>query len=662
MRRVVCALALAIVASYVIVVKAQVTCSPSNYTGLSNTAPIPLNFCPYTEIPHRNRLPPSPAHIDTTQTANLVALYDYWESHGYPNGDPDARVLGVVGKIDKDNTGGNGGDCPGVDANECNGDSGYSIWVATNSDPLVTVRCANVTYGCSNNITGNDNAPDCVTSPSDPSCIPAFRVPANARPSYNPELRFGDRNWQVIQPDGKSFAMYGCWPSRDFQNGDVLNANSGGPCQTLAGLQGLNYADIVTGDGINPGNINGGDDFISTIVTWREVEAGQINHAMSVLLTCGSSTVVYPGAGAGTCSDLGIGTNGIPWGSRIWLDLTHAQIDDLITAGGQPAHMRPFLYAAHDYGVFVFDGGGGKGMNQPWLENTTAIVINGATNPWANWFAAQGWGIAGDGQYKRGDGIDWFDLKNNLHVLDVCYSHGTCSDSGQGSETSPPPDAATGSITTSDTFTGSAGTALTAHTGETGATWTLRTGSSAGWVITDANKIRLNAGGVDTYTCASGPPLSAQYDVNLSWTVQTRPSDRFYVIALKATTTAATDLRLTYDSGGTQWYLEKVTAGVGTSLGTIAQTLNAGNTYSINIRARTGQLGVFVDSTRIIYSTDTTFGATVGKVCLGGFSSSTADTNSTGIHFDTLVVQDEETQATGVANTTFPPGILIRNP
>src|ERR1022692_1236936 len=65
-----------------------------------------------------------------------------------------------------------------------------------------------------------------------------------------------------------------------------------------------------------------------------------------------------------------------------------------------------------------------------------------------------------------------------------------------------------------DSFTDTAGTALTSHTGETGATWAKNGGFSGGSVIiTDSNRIRSGVSGASVYY-ASGDPNLADYSVS----------------------------------------------------------------------------------------------------------------------------------------------------
>src|SRR5262249_7149709 len=152
-------------------------------------------------------------------------------------------------------------------------------------------------------------------------------------------------------------------------------------------LGGAARANIVSSPGTNPGNINGGDNFAALPVHYNEVLSGQINHALVTWAGCLDGTA-YPGQGALPCRE---GT-GIPSGSHIWLSLTRGAIDAL-PESTMPSYMRVFAYAAHDYGLYVFDtGDGNKWIGQPALEDALPYVLSGASDPsfWTSWFLEHG--------------------------------------------------------------------------------------------------------------------------------------------------------------------------------------------------------------------------------------------------------------------------------
>jgi hypothetical protein len=368
-------------------------CSPSSYGSIVNTAPLPADFCAYAYLPFRAHLPASPQSIDASNTAILQQQY-------IPNSVPGS-VNANIGQLTT---------LGAAPTNANTGNSYYPVYIASSTDPLVSVNCAQTTYGCSD------------TSGNSLSSISSFHIPAWARPSS----QFGgggDENIEVIQPNGDTALVYGCPPTRDWQDGDVIGTGS---AVCLDGPRGGAYGSVVSSPGTNAGNINGGDDFVALPAHYAEVTGGQINHALVVFSGCFTGSV-YPGRGAAPCNS---GT-GIPSGSHLWLSLTHAQIDALPTST-MPAYMRVFAYAAHDYGIYTFDtGDGNKWISQPMLEDALPFVLSGAstTSFWTDWFKANGGGLSGDANLKLEETIDWRPLAQSMYVLQECYARGACSDS-----------------------------------------------------------------------------------------------------------------------------------------------------------------------------------------------------------------------------------------
>ena len=386
------------------------SCSPSNYTKVTNDAPMPADFCAFAYLPWRARLPENPQHTVASQTAEL-------RDHYAPGSSVDNDGLQKLVTLGKKPTG--SGD----------GNSYYPVYTASARDPLVSVRC-DTGYGCSN---GNQQQV---------SEVPSFRIPAWAR--VNQPFDAGDNLMEIIQPNGDTVGILGCVNlSRDFQTGDVLQDL----CDRIGAID---YANIVTSPGVNTGNLNGGPDLSALVVHYTEVQQGQINHALLTVAGCFHG-IQYPASNQALDCEAG---GGIPSGAHFALSLTRAEIDALPT-DVVPVHMRPFAYAAHEYGIYVFDSGNGqKWFSQPMLEQAHAY-LNRPDAPaegfWNEWFLQQGsGGVGGDKNiqlYGRGKVIDWSALAEHLVALDECYARGTCSDSvpeGQGGSTPPPPPGAPG--------------------------------------------------------------------------------------------------------------------------------------------------------------------------------------------------------------------------
>jgi hypothetical protein len=349
---------------------------------------MPADFCAYSYFPFRARIPESAKSIDQTNTQILQQQYA-------PNSGPVSKFGGEIGTIDT----------TGIKPSGPNtGNSNYPVYTSSTSDPSVSVDCGKASYGCS------DTSGNAINS------IPAFHIPAFARPSNS-----GDFNMEIIQPNGDTVLIYQCVPTRDWQTGDVV-----GDSNCTGSFDGAAYGSIVNSPGINPGNINGGDNFAALPVHYNEVVNGQINHALLVWSGCFTGNV-YPGTSAAACKS----PPGLPDGVHIWLSLTRAQIDAQ-PASVIPPYMRVFAYAAHEYGIYSFDtGNGDKWFSQPALEDALPAILSGGMTQsyWTNWFNTNGGGLAGDDDLKLGNTIDWSALAQYLFVLDACYGKGTCSDS-----------------------------------------------------------------------------------------------------------------------------------------------------------------------------------------------------------------------------------------
>src|SRR5262249_24782240 len=176
---------------------AQVPCSPANYTHITNTAPLPSDFCAFAYLPWRSNIPANPQHIDQANTT--ILQQDYAPNSGLGAANAGINVIQTIHTVPQNDQQGNGN---------------HVTYIASASDPLVTADCAQLLYGCSD---GHANG---ITS------MPAFRIPPYTRPSN--QFGGGDSFMSVIQPNGDVVDTFQCLPSRDWQDGDVIsNATCG---------------------------------------------------------------------------------------------------------------------------------------------------------------------------------------------------------------------------------------------------------------------------------------------------------------------------------------------------------------------------------------------------------------------------------------------------
>jgi hypothetical protein len=200
------------------------------------------------------------------------------------------------------------------------------------------------------------------------------------------------------------------------------------------------------------------------------------------------------------------------------------------------------------------------------------------------------------------------------------------------------------STVSSDSFTGTTGTQLAAHTGETGATWTLWQAPTPRGVLTDAGRLRRDiSGGVGYY--ASGVPANANYTVEADIHVKSvAATDDVGIngrIDLSDSNSIGTNYLLRYHIDGVvaEWQLRKNVVGVGTSLATYSQTLTPGATYRIGLKMSGTTISMIIDGVERGTAVDTGIGgAGRAGVRLGASSSTAPQSNTQGLHLDNFKV------------------------
>lgn len=460
------------------------TCDPTNYTKVDDANPngLPYDFCAYTYLPWRVKLPENPS-ARVSQYTNAIQNY-YAKGSGSaidmdaacspttpvssdghkhcPNGInymvTTARKPTAVGQ------GGGSGNRPTykakstdphihivcycfADANgmEDHGDGRGKIYCPASEG---TGGYWHTAYGCSD-MNGN-NYPY--------GTIIDAQIPAYARETGN-RVQDSDVMIGIIQPDGKVLDFGGCvtyggssgaGQSRDWQDGDYVSVPGPlpTPCNSLP--YGAAYGDIVHDKGHTTGTVNAGDSMTALPVTYNEILQGQINHALHVFGSCFTPQGVYPGTLAGICADQTPGTV-VPVGQLFFLDLSIAQINALSASNPEiiPPYLLPFARAAHEHGVYMLDTGvtTQRWMSQFMLSPTEPSMYAGTstTSPWINWFLNNCGPSTGDTVWPCGEGgdalmkmgfhsgqyIDWSapQIRDHLIALDPCYAQGSCSDS-----------------------------------------------------------------------------------------------------------------------------------------------------------------------------------------------------------------------------------------
>lgn len=178
----------------------------------------------------------------------------------------------------------------------------------------------------------------------------------------------------------------------------------------------------ITGDGLGTGEAVAAEwGNLAGIIRSQEAISGVVNHALFMVLSCGSNSpeFVYPATKGGAfCPDQ---TNAPPMGTHLWLDLTDPDIDALSI----PAWQKMLLKTLHNYGAFMGDTGG-AGFQFQFESPFTYNSFAGRVDPGNAWAQANGWSFNNTygwiGNWSNVPSSVW----THLHVLDPCVSRGTC--------------------------------------------------------------------------------------------------------------------------------------------------------------------------------------------------------------------------------------------
>ena len=183
----------------------------------------------------------------------------------------------------------------------------------------------------------------------------------------------------------------------------------------------------------------------------------------------------------------------------------------------------------------------------------------------------------------------------------------------------------------SDSFTGSAGTALASHSGETGATWAKHPiNSSSDIVISNANRVRPNiAGAQGSFYYASGSPKNANYYVEALLRVVSLPVSGYAGVAGRMPVAANDFYFAIYNIGAGGWQLW----GNGVQLGTTyAQTLTVGVDYTLRLDMKGPRIALLVNGVVRVFVDD----AVTKNAGKAGVAAYGAFTDSTGMHVDNI--------------------------
>lgn len=206
-----------------------------------------------------------------------------------------------------------------------------------------------------------------------------------------------------------------------------------------------------------------------------------------------------------------------------------------------------------------------------------------------------------------------------------------------------------GSVFVSDSFTDTAGTALTSHIGETGATWVKHPNFTSGAAVIGSAGDVYSTSANSTFDLASGIPNSPDYTVacDLDFLTKLSTSASYGVVA-RYDPSASTGYEAAWSGLGGQWQLIKHVAGSNVALQTNTVTLPTG-VHRFELEVAGSTITAYADGVVVlgpITDTDITAAGRAG-IRLSGVAS-----DSTGVHIDNFAATNSSAgvSVTGAAS------------
>jgi len=265
-------------------------------------------------------------------------------------------------------------------------DWGFPTYFPESTDPVLTVHCTKI------------------------SCQPSFegaqiRIPAKALPSL-------DVDGHMIVIDQSTNLEYDMWQAK-------MPGTSGGTVNCSVGA-----ATRIDGDGVVGGGVAAGWGAMAGVIRAQELQAGVINHALSIVLRCGKQNAhVCPARTDTDTTCVGLGDTDDdtpPMGTRFqW-----AMSDDPIAALQVPDWKKSIFTAMAHFGMYYRDNGGSPNWGVT-TESTVMYLSLGFPDPLSAFMQAAGVKKDPNGMYyiDLTAGVDWATYPR---VIDPCVSQGTC--------------------------------------------------------------------------------------------------------------------------------------------------------------------------------------------------------------------------------------------
>lgn len=173
----------------------------------------------------------------------------------------------------------------------------------------------------------------------------------------------------------------------------------------------------IDGDGLRSAATVAGFGNLAGIIRAQEMEAGEIRHALFMVIPCSSGKKVFPATGGAgsTCSDR---SDAPPMGARFQLDMSDGEIAALHV----PEWKKTILRAMANYGMYFGDTGGGSWGLQ--MESGSTYESFGYRDAMVTF--ARNAGVPfhnGKPVFDIDSGVDW---KSRLRVVDPCVTQGSC--------------------------------------------------------------------------------------------------------------------------------------------------------------------------------------------------------------------------------------------
>lgn len=261
-------------------------------------------------------------------------------------------------------------------------DWSHPTYYATAADPAFTLRCTRAWGTCA--IEGM-----------------TIRVPDAARAAGG-----GDAHMTIVDfASGWEYDLY-----------DVESKPAGGG-ELRFGWGGRTRID---GDGTGSAATASNFGNLAGIIRAPELAAGEIDHALFMVVKCDSGQHVYPATKSGrSCAAMGLPTaDAPPMGSRFQLMMTDAEIDAL----NVPAYKKTIFRAMARYGMYFGDTGSNAWAIQ--AESGSTYTSFGLEDALVTYGRAAGVPTYnGDYVFNIRDGVDW---KSRLRVVAACSTQGTC--------------------------------------------------------------------------------------------------------------------------------------------------------------------------------------------------------------------------------------------